>query len=268
LNKLLSRSITGIIFVIISIAAIILSEYLLMIFILFICISALYEYYKLISKAGRSNDIPGGILSTCVIVAASYFSIKTGNIHWLILILSPLIILPLSSLIAAKNINLKNIFHSISGIIYLGIPSALALAIAIPQGVFKGEHLLEILILIWIFDTMAYVSGSLIGKTKMAPKLSPQKTWEGFAGGAIFTLAVSYPISFLFKGWQLETHIILAVIVVLFATPGDLLASHFKRLAQVKDTGTLLPGHGGVLDRFDSFLLVVPVAWIYLLFIN
>ena len=264
MNKLFSRSITGIIFVAVSVAAILFSEYSLLIFISFICFAAIYEYYKLIAKAGKHNDIHGGIISACLIISAIYFSIKSGNQNWLLFILSPIFILPISSLIKTKTINFKPIYNTLTGIIYLALPCALALIVALPEGIFKGTHLLEIIMLIWIFDTMAYVSGSLIGKTKMAPKLSPKKTWEGFVGGAIFTLALSYPLSFLFKDWQLSTHIIIAIIVVLFATPGDLLASYFKRKAQVKDTGNLLPGHGGILDRFDSFFLVIPVAWLYL----
>lgn len=119
---------------------------------------------------------------------------------------------------------------------------------------------------IWINDTMAYIVGSMIGKTPFS-KISPNKTWEGTGGGAILCVVV---ISFLgllipvAKQVALQHWIAIAAICAIFGTMGDLLESKLKRLANVKDSGHLMPGHGGFLDRFDSLLVATPFVWLYI----
>lgn len=123
---------------------------------------------------------------------------------------------------------------------------------------------LLIIISIWINDTMAYVVGSLIGKTPLS-KISPKKTWEGTIGGMILSIAVVGLIAFYgFNSWPLTVFIlILAAIASTVGTFGDLLESKLKRMAGVKDSGNIMPGHGGFLDRFDSLLLATPAVWIF-----
>ena len=118
---------------------------------------------------------------------------------------------------------------------------------------------------IWVNDTMAYLVGSLIGKTPLSP-VSPRKTWEGTVGGAIICVAVISIVSWWQQFLPLKDAIIISSICALFGTLGDLLESKLKRMAKVKDSGSILPGHGGFLDRFDSFLIATPVLWIYLYF--
>ncbi|MGI8580677.1 MAG: phosphatidate cytidylyltransferase [Chitinophagaceae bacterium] len=117
---------------------------------------------------------------------------------------------------------------------------------------------------IWINDTMAYIVGSLIGKTPFS-KISAKKTWEGTIGGVILCVAAMALIS-----WWLNFNVIvftvIAAICAVFGTLGDLLESKLKRLAQIKDSGNILPGHGGFLDRFDSLLIATPFVWLYLYF--
>ena len=126
---------------------------------------------------------------------------------------------------------------------------------------------------IWINDTMAYIVGSLIGKTPLSP-VSPKKTWEGTVGGILLATLVTgllanrfAPVNFHAPGWVLEIPsrhwYIIAGIAAIAGTFGDLLESKLKRLAGVKDSGTLMPGHGGFMDRFDSMLLATPAVWIY-----
>jgi phosphatidate cytidylyltransferase len=123
-----------------------------------------------------------------------------------------------------------------------------------------------IVVAIWINDTMAYLVGSLIGKTPLS-KVSPQKTWEGTIGGIIFCIVLMY---FLWGRLAYAIHdimnIVFGIIAAIAAVTGvfgDLLESKLKRLAGVKDTGSLMPGHGGFLDRFDSLLLAIPFVWIF-----
>ena len=121
---------------------------------------------------------------------------------------------------------------------------------------------------IWINDTMAYVVGSLIGKTPFS-KISPKKTWEGTTGGAILCILVIgflFPLladKYFYHLAQNRSYFIIAAICAIFGTAGDLLESKIKRMANVKDSGSIMPGHGGFLDRFDSLLVAVPFVWLY-----
>ena len=121
---------------------------------------------------------------------------------------------------------------------------------------------LGILVALWINDTMAYLVGSFIGKTPFS-KISPKKTWEGTIGGAILCVVVVA-----FAGWKTKLYsvtdwIAIAAIVAVFGILGDLFESKLKRMANVKDSGSIMPGHGGFLDRFDSLLLATPFVWLY-----
>jgi len=118
---------------------------------------------------------------------------------------------------------------------------------------------------IWINDTMAYIVGSLIGKTPLSV-ISPKKTWEGTIGGIALSILIAWLIASQF-GFNIKTMIVIAAIASIAGTFGDLLESKLKRMAGVKDSGSLMPGHGGFLDRFDSLLLAIPAVWLYVFFI-
>lgn len=125
---------------------------------------------------------------------------------------------------------------------------------------------LSIFVFLWINDSGAYCVGSLIGRHKLFPRISPAKSWEGSVGGAVFVLAAAWAISY-----YLDDRILtmpewlgLGLVVVVFGTWGDLIESLFKRTLGIKDSGNILPGHGGMLDRFDSSLLAIPAAVVYL----
>jgi phosphatidate cytidylyltransferase len=128
---------------------------------------------------------------------------------------------------------------------------------------------LMIILSIWINDTMAYIVGSIIGKTPLS-KISPKKTWEGTIGGIILSVAFVGLLAFYYIGhsWPITIVIMmLAVIASIIGTLGDLLESKLKRMAGVKDSGNIMPGHGGFLDRFDSLLLAVPAVWLFVYFL-
>jgi phosphatidate cytidylyltransferase len=149
-------------------------------------------------------------------------------------------------------------------VIYVALPFSFALGL--PKFTsYDDTFSLEVLflfILIWSSDTFAYLTGKFFGKHKMAPKISPKKTWEGYVGGVVLTLVLSYFIeqyhSDLRGNWM-----IVGFLVAAFAPLGDLVESQLKRNFGVKDSGNIIPGHGGVLDRLDSFLICVPVVYLY-----
>lgn len=162
----------------------------------------------------------------------------------------------------------SNVAFIILGMVYIGIPFALLDFIAFDENKFYTDTILGLLILTWSNDTAAYVVGSQIGKTKLFPSISPKKTWEGSIGGVAFTILIAILLSFFFVDYTMTQWIVLAIIVVIFGSIGDLVESMLKRSYSVKDSGSLLPGHGGFLDRFDAFIFLIPFASAYLLWIR
>jgi phosphatidate cytidylyltransferase len=129
---------------------------------------------------------------------------------------------------------------------------------------FRFTVLIFTIAVIWINDTMAYIVGSFIGKTPFS-KISPKKTWEGTIGGAVLAILVGVLFASL-NGYNIFQISIVTALITIFGTLGDLLESKLKRMADVKDSGSFMPGHGGFLDRFDSLLVAVPAVWVYVYF--
>jgi len=152
-------------------------------------------------------------------------------------------------------------------VIYVSLPFGFALGLPkFYDGTFTWEVFL-LFVLIWSSDSFAYFTGRLFGKHKMAPKISPKKTWEGFVGGVIFTLVLGYFIEQKFPDLR-GNWIIVGFLVSVFAPIGDLVESQLKRTFGVKDSGNIIPGHGGVLDRLDSFIIAAPVVYLYFILEN
>ena len=168
----------------------------------------------------------------------------------------------------------KYLKYILLGLIYITIPILLMIDLGTELRTYTINNTNEIIyhklipcsiiFSIWINDTMAYIVGSLIGKTPLS-KISPKKTWEGTLGGIILATFVAGVIA-----WQFDLNIqkivIIAGIASIAGTLGDLLESKLKRMADVKDSGNIMPGHGGFLDRFDSLLLAIPAVWLYIYF--
>ena len=149
-------------------------------------------------------------------------------------------------------------------VIYTALPFGFALALPKFSAV-EQTFTLEVFflfVLIWSSDSFAYFTGKFLGKHKMAPKISPKKTWEGFAGGVFFTIILGYFIEQYYPDLR-GNYIIVGFLVAVFGPLGDLVESQLKRNFGVKDSGNVIPGHGGVLDRLDSFIICVPVVYLY-----
>lgn len=176
-----------------------------------------------------------------------------------------------------NNIQLKSFGMAMLGILYISLSWGLMMDLyGIETGnpvIMKEQRVYQIyfpIIVIgsmWVNDTMAYLVGSFIGKTPLS-KISPKKTWEGTIGGIILATTIVGFVSYINDDWfvfgqSLVFWIVLALIATIAGTAGDLLESKLKRMAGVKDSGSLMPGHGGFLDRFDSLLLATPFVWLY-----
>jgi phosphatidate cytidylyltransferase len=129
---------------------------------------------------------------------------------------------------------------------------------------YSYQIILGFFILLWTNDTGAYLSGKYFGKHKLFERISPKKTWEGSIGGGILTLAFAYVLSIYFTNLNITNWLIIGVLIAVFGGLGDLVESMLKRSLGIKDSGKLLPGHGGILDRFDGLLLSVPFVYGYL----
>ena len=153
-----------------------------------------------------------------------------------------------------------NVGVALLGLFYVTLPmSGLnVLAFTADHG-YDYRRIFGLLFMVWAADTGAYAAGKTFGKHKLAPSISPGKTWEGWVGGALLTLAVGWALGYLIPEMPLVTRLVAALVVAIFGVLGDLAESMLKRSVGVKDSGRIMPGHGGLLDRFDAFLFVVPV---------
>jgi phosphatidate cytidylyltransferase len=208
--------------------------------------------------------------------AFTLFGIRLHELGWW-LGLTFTFVLPIIELLFAKNIQLKNIGHSAFGLIYISLSWGLMIDLRVMfMGLEEGNERvymdtgwyipLVLVAAMWINDTMAYLVGSWIGKTPFST-ISPKKTWEGTAGGAFLSIAVvSVTMILIMPYSNIWNWIWLSAIASIVGVMGDLLESKLKRLANMKDSGQLFPGHGGFLDRFDSLLLATPFVWLYVAF--
>jgi len=177
-----------------------------------------------------------------------------------------LFVVPLLIATRERQFFLKNMGYALVGLIYISLP--LGLLTDLRNGWMEGEYRMGlavplcIIFTLWINDTMAYIVGSLIGKTPLSP-ISPKKTWEGTIGGALLAVAVMSLIAYATGRLSVVNTAVIATLTAITGTYGDLFESKLKRLAGVKDSGSIMPGHGGFLDRFDSLLFAATVVWFY-----
>jgi phosphatidate cytidylyltransferase len=175
------------------------------------------------------------------------------------------VLIPIIELYQKSERPFENIALLILPIIYISVPFALMNITYSGQG---AKIVLAFFIFVWASDVGAYCFGMLLGKHKLFPRISPQKSWEGFFGGIITAIVVSILVShFMFDGKNLQHWLIVSVITSVFGTLGDLVESMLKRSVGIKDSGKIMPGHGGMLDRFDAVLLAFPVVFVYMIIV-
>ncbi len=279
-KNLIQRIITGTVFIIVLVGCIMWNAWSMAGLFLLITILGLREFYGLAEKAGAQPQKIYGLLFGITLFIIAFLQ-KAYPVPMLSFLLLPLLFLPFFIELYRKKENpFSNIGWTLLGIFYIAVPFALLVFVFTPGGLipfatpgnkwrmtFEYDYapLLTIFILIWISDTMAYVCGRLFGKHKLWERISPKKTWEGFIGGFIFTVVAGGMIA----NWILYNKcnynqeikwICVAAVISVTGMLGDLVESLFKRSINVKDSGTILPGHGGILDRFDALLLATPFA--------
>jgi len=267
LKNFFQRTIFGIIYLVVIIGSLLLGKYAYGTVFLIINLLALYEYYSL---AGVERVIPGMLLGTATFVLAFLTASGMAGPGILMLILPFIMAVYMFALFSPRQEVWNETPRSFTGVIYVSLPISLMNLIVFQGGQFEYTYkvLLGIFILIWINDTGAYLVGMSAGKHKLFERISPKKSWEGAFGGALFTFAASWWMHSVMGGPGRIHWIMLAAIVSVFGVLGDLTESLVKRIAGQKDSGKLIPGHGGMLDRIDSVLFVMPLSAVYLLLRN
>ena len=264
MKEVIVRFLSGVLYISIILFSLFMSRewYIGLLFIL--AVITLNEFLKLVSLKG--------IIAYIILAISFYFlSYKEINSSIILILLSVTILVNLflirDILVLNKTSLFKSkryfciIFYIISGFVFLSL-------IPITNKVFEPKIILGIFILVWTNDTFAYLVGKGVGKRKLMEKISPKKTIEGFFGGMAGALLASF-IFFKFTSiYNLIFWLFLALLVSVLGTIGDLIQSKFKRLAGVKNSGNIMPGHGGVYDRLDSIIFASPFIYLFIIIIN
>lgn len=273
-KNLILRSLTGIVFVAVIVGGLLYSPFTFCLLFGIITALSAWEYAHIVNL--QENVSVNAFISTAAstylfLAFFGYCTNITPSVVFIPYLLS-LIYLFISELYLKRKSPINNWAFTMMGQIYVALPFALLNVLAfsvqpdmlVPDSIsYNGFLVLSIFIILWVSDTGAYCFGSLLGKNKLFPSISPKKSWEGFFGGLIVAVACSQLLAMDPSLSRLQW-LGLSLVVVFFGTWGDLVESLLKRQLGLKDSGHILPGHGGMLDRFDSSLLAIPAAVIYL----
>ena len=274
MKNFIQRAITGLIFVAVLIGCIIGSP--LSFGVLFCIISAMAtaEFCNLMNqqegvKMNRNICVLG---SMTLFLCFFYYGMNPAQTGIFIPYLIIIIYLMISELYLKKENPLNSWAYAMLSQLYVGLPFALLNVLAFQSNGIGSEYLfilpLSIFGFNWINDTGAYCTGMLLGKHPLFKRISPKKSWEGSIGGATLSVAASFALAHYFPIMSTAAWVGMSLVVVLFGTWGDLTESWMKRHLGIKDSGNILPGHGGMLDRFDSAIMAIPAAVVYLYFIS
>lgn len=264
MKELFVRSLSGFFFVAILLGSLIAHELSFLIILLIILSFSLNEFYNLLYKMKFHPYKPVGIITGVSLFIINY-GVAAGMLEkdFLFLNLFLPVLFPVFPLFYSPKNFSQSWISTLSGWIYVVVPLSLLPFLVFRAGTYKPHLILALFIIIWSYDSFAYLSGSLLGKHRMFPSISPKKSWEGFIGGLILTLLAANLLALFFHQYNSLQWTVFSLMIVFSANLGDFLESALKRNAGVKDSGFLMPGHGGFLDRFDSFLFSVPFVFLF-----
>lgn len=275
MKNLLTRTVAGIVYMAAIIASLIFGDIYFVILMVIFAVAGVREFLGVMdhvdhadNRLTRGWDMVGAaaIVLFNAIQAADWHSFSPMPAS---VVLSPIllyiVVRMVVQLYTKQPSPVRSLTTSLAAQVYVSLPLAL---MTYMYYIYSPMLILSMFIMIWLNDTGAYVAGSLFGRHKLFERLSPKKSWEGFFGGLLFTIGGALVICFCLNSWlcglSLWAAVGMALVVTAFSTWGDLVESMVKRNAGVKDSGHLIPGHGGILDRIDSLLLVVPALIYYL----
>ena len=260
-----TRAITGLFFIVAMLASVLINQNVFYFFYLILNLLCLWEFYGLFKQSDFKVQVFAGLCLGGLFflyVHPLIFGHKIG----LFFLLLPYIVF--IQQLFQKNYKhpFGNIALTLIGIVYITLPFICFYKMAFLRQQFEFYLPLGFLLLLWSSDTGAYLFGVKFGKHRLFERHSPKKSWEGFLGGLFSSLLVSIILNHFFPQLSLLHWLVMALLIVVFGTLGDLVESMLKRSLTIKDSGNILPGHGGVLDRFDGLLIAAPVVYLYLHF--
>ena len=270
MNETLTRAISGFVYIAILIAAIYTSQVAFAILFLFFTIISCWEFNRLINLKSIRPYIQ--IVIGAILVYLTIF--QKDNLSNRLFITLAIITLTMHLFLTYKlfrlqKLNDKSLLSSQLPLLYLIIPFILlTLSPSVINNIYNPNIIFGVLVIIWSNDTFAYLVGRKFGKHKLFEKVSPKKTIEGFLGGLIFGMIAAAILSETTESLSIIKWLILSIIIAISGAIGDLIASKFKREANIKDSSNLIPGHGGFLDRLDSLIFVSSFVYLYLQIIN
>jgi len=265
-NNLTQRLITGILGSAAVITGVCYSEWTYFALFFVLCGLSMREFYKLVGLDGMVPQRSLGIAIGLLIFALTFFvEQKTADPKFFFLVF------PLASIVFMIKLYKKlerkpftNIAFTFLGIFYIAMPLSLLNIAAYDDGKYNFEIILGSLLILWASDTGAYFAGTRFGRRKLFERISPKKSWEGFFGGAALAFVITFIFTQYFHSLDNYQWYIIAVLIIVGGTFGDLVESLLKRSIEIKDSGDVLPGHGGFLDRFDGLLISAPFIVAYL----
>ena len=271
-NNFIQRTITGIIFVAVLIGGILGGPMSFSVLFAIITALTIYEFGTIAGKQEgiRINRIITALAGAFLFLGFAYIGVVPGHNEILIPYLFLIIYLTVSELYLKRKNPLHNIAYTMMSQMYIALPFALLNVLAfhssLTGSISEYNQILPLSIFLFtlIYDTGAYCCGMFFGKHKLFERISPKKSWEGSIGGGVFSIIAAIVMAHYFPFLSLGAWIGLGLTVVVFGTWGDLTESLLKRTLGIKDSGNILPGHGGMLDRFDSTLMAVPASVVYL----
>lgn len=278
LKNLCVRTLSGAGFVIIMVACLLLNKFLFAGLMLFIMVSMMSEFFKMtMDKEYRFSRILAIFAGVTLFVLTFLYRGQIGHFPGRLVILSfiPIFIVMINSLYVKDKTDFGKFANLYTGILYIAVPMTLTnFAVFRPDGEYTGLLLLSFFIIVWASDVGAYLFGITLGQKfgkKLCPEISPKKSWVGFWGG--FAMSILAVVILHFTGMLPEKYpllhcISMAVLMNVSGVYGDLIESQWKRHYSLKDSGNMIPGHGGMMDRFDSALLAIPMGVIYLMVFN
>ena len=272
MKNFITRTITGILFVAIMVGCILYNPLSFGFLFALISMLTVFEFGQLVNQSGEVyiSKVLASLGAAYLSLAFMAYSMSVEGVRIFAPYLAFLLFILIKELYQKRENPIGNWAYSMLSQLYIALPFALLNLLgfqgnAIDQSIaYNPIFPLSIFIFLWLSDTGAYCFGSLLGKHRLFERISPKKSWEGSIGGGIVSLASTFTLGYFFPFMTYVEWAGLALTVVVFGTWGDLVESLMKRQLGVKDSGNFLPGHGGLLDRFDSSLLAIPAAVIYL----
>ncbi|MFI3317694.1 MAG: phosphatidate cytidylyltransferase [Rikenellaceae bacterium] len=271
-SNLLQRVVSGAILIVVSVGATLISQWGFCALLLLIVGGSAWELYRMSSARGCQPQVVMGIVASCVVLALGVDGFYNGSQYNLPMSLFLIVLLPsifILEITRGEKSPMENIAITLLPLLYVAAPMAMlaGIPLLISGGEWSACVVILYLFITWANDSFAYLIGVSFGRHKIAPSISPKKSWEGFVGGVAGAMGVAALGAHLL-GDNLTIWLPIALIISIMGMLGDLVESTFKRSTGIKDSGDLIPGHGGILDRFDALILSAPFVFVYLLIIE